>query len=189
MSRKVYAALLAMSFSTMFCWGQKKPVEKILDISDQYSVFNTADFKEKAVFINGTDTLHADKYWEHFKMIRDSEFNDGQFVGRIGFGFNGNDSPNDDLYEIQSAINIRAGTFPHQLKIDANFNFIDDDGRISENVSNISLAFDHHPKTNRSDKLARENFVFLKRFTDKFMQVNQRYEVGAGAIFANGQGN
>ena len=102
--------------------------------------------------------------------------------GRAGFGFSGDQSGSQSLYKIDGMINGSRGIYPGELTFTSSIGMVLNNGKFSENVSNIYMAYNYHPQW--GDSLSTENFIFLKRFTDAFLGVEQRYELGGGIILA-----
>lgn len=121
-------------------------------------------------------------FWSCLKEIDNMEQAQRKLNGRISFGFNSDRSDNQSLYRIDGGINGSRGIYPGELNFTSNIGILLNNGQFTENVSNIFMSYNYHPKW--GDSLFAENYVFLKRFTDAYLGVDQRYELGGGIVLA-----
>lgn len=138
----------------------------------------------------GLDTINTtvgektviEDFWKSIKFLDKYERDQTKFKGDVSFGLNGDNADNQDQLKLNSGIKITRGIYPGELEFSSNLGVVINNKKFNEDVSNIYLAYDYHPKV--WDSLAMENFAFLSRVTDGFLGVQQRYEVGVGTIFA-----
>ncbi|MBK7303013.1 MAG: hypothetical protein IPN15_22250 [Saprospiraceae bacterium] len=186
--------LIKMSFGNQVRQIKIKKIILIYFIATLSSVFNTAisqdvirDLMYKFVGMDTFNTLDKEKpiildFWKSIKFLDKYERDQNKFKGEVSFGLNGDDGDVQDQLKINSGIKITRGIYPGELEFSSNLGVVINNNKFNEDVSNIYLAYDYHPKV--WDSLALENFAFLSRFTDGFLGVQQRYEVGVGTIFA-----
>ncbi len=121
-------------------------------------------------------------FWSCVSELDKMDQRQRRLNGRAGFGFSGDQSGSQSLYKIEGMINGSRGIYPGELTFTSSIGMVLNNGKFSENVSNIYMAYNYHPQW--GDSLSTENFIFLKRFTDAFLGVEQRYELGGGMILA-----
>ena len=114
--------------------------------------------------------------------------------------FSGHESSSNNLFKFGAGASIDHGIYPYELDFSTKISAVLKDSVFQENISDIDVSFDFHPiglpdfpdtsliplgrdQQKHSDYLWLENFVFLKRFNDDFLGIDQRYEVGMGVIF------
>ena len=101
--------------------------------------------------------------------------------GGVNFGFSGDATDINDLFQVNAGINLDYGKYPYQLDFSTSIQTIINNGVFRENVSNIDLSFDYH-HVNAGNGLWLENYILLKRFGDNYLGIDQRYESGIGFI-------
>jgi|GEM_PF-1396961 len=170
MEKQLISQLLTLLFTSLVTLAMAQPVHDIY--------FKTAG-------IIGTGNVDSMKlFFEQLQTLVKSEDNQRKFIGKAPFGFSGNQSPNQSIYQIFGGIKLERGKYPSEFEIRTDFNLGINNGKVQENVSNIFMAFDYHPDRGAKDALAVEHFAFLGRFSNAFLGVEQRYELGLGSINA-----
>jgi hypothetical protein len=159
-------------------------------------------------FNNAYERIHSQKFFalnpsDPLEYSRDSmevveihqllgtlkEYMDGEhdLHGKAGFVFSGNESDISSLFKIGANANMSKGAYPYEFDFSINVQTTIQDGAFQENLSDIDVSFDFHPyipdASSEKDGLWLENFVFLKRFNNNFLGIEQRYETGMGFIF------
>ncbi|MEP6647492.1 MAG: hypothetical protein ABJC12_10425 [Saprospiraceae bacterium] len=122
-------------------------------------------------------------FWEEFKVLNQRELQERYFKGKTKFGFNGDYSSTKNMYVISPGISISRGTFPSQFRFKYNSDLTLTNNKITENLSNLYTSFDYHPAW--GDRIPFEAFTFLSRFTDTYLGVDVRYEIGGGLVLSN----
>lgn len=115
------------------------------------------------------------------KYLRDFESKERKLNGRAFFGIGGNETDISNLFKITGGVNLKSGTYPYELELSSNIENIVKNGKFEENVSDIDISFDYNPDV--GDGLWLENYAFLKRFSNAYLGIDQRYEAGGGVIF------
>jgi hypothetical protein len=96
----------------------------------------------------------------------------------VGAGFTGDSAGMIEHAKASIEGGITIGTYPGEFSMDVgatlDFKRNNSDEELSEDVTSIKMSYDHYftPKW--------EGFAFFERFSDSFMQIDQRYEVGTG---------
>lgn len=99
----------------------------------------------------------------------------------IRFGGSADDVPDDDAAKDEDVsrftgdLSMSFGSYPSEVRLDSSFSVRVSSDVFEEEVTKSRFNFDHYFR----DYL--EGFAFLERFSDSFMDVTQRYEVGVGA--------
>lgn len=109
--------------------------------------------------------------------------NQSNFSGSARFGFNGESTRDEDnsLFAIYGGVNLGWDLYPGELDLSTLFGINFTDGEIQENVSNIDISYDHMHQY-LGDGLLLENYMYVKRTTDAYLGIDQRYEIGGGFI-------
>ncbi len=121
-----------------------------------------------------------DSLYQAIKFYRDFEHKEKALNGGVRLGFAGNESDLNNLFKINTGIEMDNGLYPFELDLRANFQTVIQNGAFQENISDIDVSFDYHPKVGNG--LWLENYVFLSRFNNTYLGIDQRYETGAGII-------
>ena len=122
----------------------------------------------------------ADKIFESFlKTFKKQIQTENKINGTLGFGLTLQNSQNQDLSQFKVSANVSRGFFPGEFEFKSEINVQVQDGRFIENLSNLSMSYDHHIGSD----LTYEGYTFLKRTSNNFLNIDQRYEVGAGLIW------
>lgn len=125
----------------------------------------------------------VEEFWRIFKDIRDKELNLDRLKGSAQFGFLGNASEGNEIFQINGGIVLKKGSYPQDFEFSSLLNILNDNGRLQENLSNLRISYDRF--FNTKNGFAMEGFSFLNRRSDALLGINQRYEIGAGIIFAH----
>ena len=175
MFKKVLHTIFVISLltSNTFAQGYEEAFQKIYTkfksqkLSTESSLEDEKELKELVLLM---DYLHA---------FTDKE---ESLNGGIQFGFSGDETEIRDLLQINAGVNIDYGNYPYQLDFSTSIQTIINNGVFQENVSNIDISFDYS-HVNTGNGLWLENYAILKRFSDNYLGINQRYETGFGFIF------
>lgn len=107
--------------------------------------------------------------------------------GKAGFSFVGNETSTTNLFKIGVNGSIDKGSYPYEVDFSLDVQTTIQNKEFKENLSDIDVSFDFHPYVpsvgTKNDGLWLENYVVLKRFSNNFLGIEQRYEAGAGVIF------
>jgi hypothetical protein len=171
---KCFFLFLSCSFLSFFSINAQSPFLTSAD-----SVLNV---------ISG-DTLTDSTFLKEIKDFKTSlkdaiEYKDKKsFSGNVQFGFNGESTRDEDvgLFNVYGGINLKWDLYPGELDLNTHFGINFTNGEIQQNLSNIDISYDHM-HTNLGDGLLLENYFYIKRSTDAYLGIDQRYEVGAGII-------
>ena len=81
------------------------------------------------------------------------------------------------ITNLNSVIDLNYGNFPGQLEVNSAVRVQVQDGKFTENVSAASISYDHYLEP------WLETFVFIDRYADEYLSIDQRYEIGGGFEF------
>lgn len=112
---------------------------------------------------------------EYFlKWIKDPKNKYGLVVGSFSFGFNGNDAELSDRYSVNASASVTRNSYPHETRFTLESKVTMDNDKLEEDVKTLRVNQDYDV-TNYF-----ELFGFGELFSDEFMSIDQRYEVGVG---------
>ena len=174
--------VLSLNVNTLLC--QTKDLKKIIAIQDNLIGF---DLEQAA---SSNETL-IKNFWKFFKIIRDDEIKNNILNGNINFGFNGDQASksqlfngnNNSVYLLNGGLSFTRGSYPNQLRLSTDFNISAKNGKFNEEISNLNIAYDQHISS-KNDDLRYESFIFMNRRSDRYLGLDQRYEMGGGIVIA-----
>lgn len=118
--------------------------------------------------------------------------------GQVGFGITSNKSAISELSKISSQFDLKKGIFPLELNKKSNIYSTFQNKKLQESISDIYLSLDYNFNKFKLEKgnndsiysykevknsLMWEGFTFLNRFTNSYLNIDQRYEGGIGILF------
>jgi hypothetical protein len=113
-----------------------------------------------------------------FLKVADKAYDDSRdWSGAAAFGFSSDNAGNSEKTRGAMEARFEAGQYPDQFRLEAGASMDFDNQRdeeLNEDVTRILLNYDHYFTP------GSEGFGFIERFTDTFMSIDQRYEMGIG---------
>jgi hypothetical protein len=113
--------------------------------------------------------------WESLAYLRAEEDRQRAIKGNITFGLTSDESGPRSLFKLNTGISLARGVFPSEFSVDSFLGLQMANGQVQEDVTSLKISYDYHT-TNQL-----QYFAFAERFSDNFLSVQQRYEVGFGA--------
>jgi hypothetical protein len=113
--------------------------------------------------------------WESLAFLRAEEDRQRAIRGSISFGLTGDEAGSRSLFKLNTGIGLSRGVFPSEITVDSFLGLQLVNGQIQEDVTSLKISYDYHT----TQQL--EYFAFAERFSDNFLSIQQRYEVGFGA--------
>lgn len=102
----------------------------------------------------------------------------------VSFGFSGNSSDASQLLKLNSHISFKRGTFPMEFSLDLKTETQVKDGVFNERLSDFLMTYDYYPQFRNSDKRKNQKaFVFLNRYSDAYLGIEEKYEIGLGGMY------
>jgi hypothetical protein len=107
----------------------------------------------------------------YFRKIDDAL---GRFELGLRAGFMQHQAGETNFLKLDLGASLSQDSYPHQIRFDTGTSFVIQNDSYQENVSALRLNYDRY--------LAPwlESFGFVERFTDSYLSIQQRFEVGAG---------
>ena len=179
-----YLLILFLLFSSS-AESQTGKLGTVLKLKDAFAFFDITTVGPDTTAmkrIRDLDTLLGN--------IRDSEFENRQFKGKVNFGFMGNttnaveysDPIHNRVANLNGGITLKKGQYRSEVKLNTQLNVSSVNGVLTENISNLNLSYDRFFLSEKPMLL--EGYAFVNRRQDLFMGVDQRYEIGGGIILA-----
>ncbi len=160
-------------YSSSFGQGYEEDFEQV------YNKFKN----QKLETISGPeDQKELTEFIQLMNYLNSFTDNEEALNGGVNFGLSGDETELRNLLQINAGVNIDYGNYPYQLDFSTSIQTIINNGVFQENVSNIDISFDYS-HVNAGNGLWLENYILLKRFSDNYLGINQRYEAGLGFIF------
>ncbi len=148
---------------------------QIQDVADKILSFNIVEN------ISEEDKTEIQEFWKLIKFLRKQEQKEKTLNGNGQFGFSGNQTDISNIFTVYGGLNFSKEYYPVDLDFSIQFQTVFRDDDFNESVSEIDISFDYsYP--NIGDGLLLENFVFISRHSNAFLDIDQRYEVGGGFI-------
>ncbi len=176
MRKALFLLLLAMVFCQIPVSAQLTQVKATQKIADKIALLIST---ERGT-LSPSEALELDTLWKNINEYRDYQIDESALNGKTKFSLLGNESALKDLFQITAGVEVDHGTYPFELDLKVNSQTTIRDGQFAENISDIDISFDYHPKIGKG--LALETFVFLSRFNNTYLGIDQRYESGGGII-------
>jgi hypothetical protein len=120
--------------------------------------------------------------WESLAFLRAEEERHRAVKATVTFGLTGDESGPRSLFKLNTGISLSRSAYPSEISVDTFLGLQLVDGRTQEDVTSLKISYDYHT-TNRL-----QYFAFAERFSDNFLSIDQRYEVGFGARVGFGVG-
>lgn len=116
-----------------------------------------------------------DKLWESLEFLRIEEQRQRALKGSVTFGLTGDESGPRSLFKLNTGISLSRGVFPSEIAVDTLLSLQLVNGQVQEDVTSLKISYDYHATHHL------QYFAFAERFSDNFLSIQQRYEVGFGA--------
>jgi hypothetical protein len=113
--------------------------------------------------------------WESLAFLRAEEERQRAVKGTVTFGLTGDESGPRSLFKLNTGISLSRGAYPSEISVDSFLGLQLVNGKVQEDVTSLKISYDYHTTS------ALEYFTFAERFSDNFLSIQQRYEVGFGA--------
>lgn len=182
-------SLLILLFS-LFSWTSSiaqntdKEFIKVYQRINSQRIFIKNNKNIKEYYRDSLEVVEMQQLLKFYKNYLNKEHS---LKGSAGFSFSGNENDINNLYRIGVIGRIKKGAYPNEFDFNLNVQTTIQNGTFQESLSDIDVSYDFHPlipKVNsKNDGLWLENYVFIKRFNNNFLGIQQRYETGAGVIF------
>jgi len=114
-------------------------------------------------------------FWAGLALLREEEDRQRSLLADITFGLSGDEAGERSLFKLNTGIALSRGVFPAELSVVSRLGLQLRDGRLQEDVTSLQITYDYHASHHV------QYFTFAERFTDSFLSIQQRYEVGFGA--------
>ena len=184
MKRVLLILLLPHFLHNTYAQNSDKDFLKAYDRISAQRIFNLDKADQDKYQKDSLEVVEMQQLLDFFKQYLSEEH---QLNGQAGFSFNGNENDISNLYKIGVNGSIDKGAYPYEIDFTLNVQTTIQDGVFQENLSDIDVSYDFHPYVPKvgsaDDGLWFENYVFIKRFNNNFLGIEQRYEAGAGFIF------
>jgi len=115
----------------------------------------------------------------------DQEADQRALRAEVSFGFSANEAGdfsgvgpgNDTLFRLATTAELGRGTYPSAFRLTADVNAQMRNNVFEQNVTRLRASYDYQ----QNDRIGY--FGFIQRYTDNFMSIESRYEIGAGVSF------
>lgn len=115
-------------------------------------------------------------------MRTDSVFNSLKKIkGEVNMDVIGNKSDKREFFRIASGFKLDQGVYPYEVNILSRFETQVSDGKLVEKVNEIDISFDYHP-VNIGNGRFLEFYAFAYHFSDEYLGIETKYELGWGGI-------
>lgn len=93
---------------------------------------------------------------------------------KMTFGFSGDEAGARNLYQISGDFEAARGAYPRRFRFLTGTQLTYKNNTLEEQVRTILFNYDYHLRS------ALESYAFVERFTDTYMGIDDRYEIGGG---------
>jgi hypothetical protein len=132
---------------------------------------------------------YTEEFWKLLLALQKDARQREKLTGDISLGFGSDealapdpiivdpDSVNAEQHTLNAQIDLRRGDYPGILKFKAMVDVtLKEPGGFSENIAQLHVAYDHYAMP------WLKAYTFVDRYTDNFLEIDQRYEAGGGII-------
>lgn len=171
-TKQILTIILFLISLIFYSQDIRKNIDEVLDTLDSKGIkyFQFLEENKKV------DIKIVRKYLNTLRRLEESN---RTFTGKFNFGFELNQSKNIERVDLTVGVDLKKGVFPGELNFNSSITVQLVNEKLVENLSSLNMSYDHH-----FDKaLPFEGYGFIKRTSNNFLNINQRYEVGAGAVF------
>lgn len=161
---------------------EEKKLDSLLSLTklDKEATSQLKEILDNKAFTTMVLTKEKDSLKLAINFYQEMKDEESTFNGNVNFSLLGNDAAFHENFTVAGGLSMDQGIYPYELDANVNFQSNFDKGKLAETVSNIDLSFDFHPAVGNG--LFLENFVFLSRFSNTYVGIEQRYEAGGGII-------
>lgn len=183
MSRTVQTAMRCLTILVAFqctqAFGQT--------IVQQFEGIATRMRDLKTAAVTGADSLSAANFSKLMSTMTGQLGAQKALNASGSFGFSGNETERSNLFKVSAGVAFDHGSYPYQFDFLTSIETVLKNGEFEENVADIDISFDLHPISPKlgGEGIGFENFVFLSRFSDDYLGIEQTYEAGAGILLTN----
>ena len=178
--RKVSATLFFILATGIIIYSQEKKdfISKIKKEYPNVSIVKASKLSGLYTLVPGVSPTTAEikRYHEYLNYLMLEESLQSKIKGKATGGFNGDVAGRQELINVNSGLQLTKGSYKGEIGFKASIDMTVTNGTLQENLSNLELSYDHYVEERV------QTFVYLKRFSDKFMNLNNRYEVGFGLV-------
>lgn len=82
--------------------------------------------------------------------------------------------PNEEFFKLGTDLHLSVGWYPRQIRVRSGASFQLRDGELEEDLTRLLFTYKQYWRP------SFETFVFAERFSDSFMSIDQRWEIGGG---------
>ncbi|MDH3244179.1 MAG: hypothetical protein OEM26_06160 [Saprospiraceae bacterium] len=154
----------------------KEFVEKYF--SNNYSITDPLEL-DTSIYGNilEVDKSRIIRFHKLLEYLIEDELKQKQLDGRVQFDLNTNHAGDNSQYRLGTGFDLNRGTYPDELQISSSLDVTLRNGVLEEDLSNLFVSYDRF--------LAKgiESYGFVRRYSDNYMSVDERYELGVGLIF------
>lgn len=166
---KTLTLLLFFICYSNYAQDPRPAIDKILNHLDNKGLNNTLL----------TDRTQTFKEFRSFlRLLSKQALIEDSFSGKFTFGFNTSNSDKRELIQFNVGAEVKKGSFPSQFKFKSDLNVQLQNGELIENISNLSVSYDHH----LNNSFGQEGYIFIQRSSNNFLNIDQRYEAGIGFV-------
>ena len=161
--------LILLCFISSVTYGQD--VREVID--------NTIDILDKKHFKLSDTVSNELKLRNYLKTLRRQEEINRKPKGEFDFGFTIRNSENKNLSEFSMGAKFTSGSYPGEFKFVSSIDVRLEDDELVEQLSNLFTSYDHY----LSRSLEWEGYGFIRRTSNDYLNIKQRYEAGTGVVW------
>lgn len=154
------------------------------DLEEKLKEIQKMDFWSKTKFLiksKGEDELlkleWPKKVYYAIDFLKEYEKEVRPLNLSVHVAFDGNKAGEEDLYKLGLKTEMNYDTFPRAFRFQAGINVQLKNSKFQENVTTMLVNYDYHVFP------WLETYGFVERFSDSYLSIQQRYEIGGGIKF------
>ena len=117
----------------------------------------------------------GDNFIKALKFLKAAEKERRALDLLVELGFNGNKAGRENnLYKLNVGTEVRKGGFRNEFRFKAETSILYEDDTLKENVTTTLVNYDYYLLP------FLETYGFIERFSNSYLSIHQRYEIGLG---------
>jgi len=104
------------------------------------------------------------------------------YTGEAKVGMTINNAEKVQQTQANIGFDLRKGIYPGEFKMSGGLNFVQTENKLAETISNVAISYDRNITAPGDNPLRWEAYTFINRYSNTFIDLQQRWEAGFGMI-------
>jgi len=126
--------------------------------------------------LTSTEKQELDKFNNVLSYLKKNYNARHEIDGKVDLALRFDQSKDQNLLKLNSGFSIDMGGYPWRLELSNRIDVTSQNGNLQEDISEWLLTYDYYINPNI------QLFTFGNRYSDNFLAIDQRYEIGGGIV-------